>query len=67
MEKKKKFEASAGYVIVQVLKDYPGMTKDLKKNDIIEVPERQVAPWNSLIKRGYVKLYTKGDKKPMHR
>lgn len=65
--KKRKITASENHVIVQVLKDYQGMTRELKKGDIIEVPERQAKPGCRNLKDGLYKLYTKGDKKPMHR
>lgn len=57
--------ASEGHVIVEVLKPYQGMTKELVKGDIIEIPERQMK--SRLVKGGFIKAYDKGDKKPMHR
>jgi hypothetical protein len=57
--------ASEGHVIVKVLKPYHGMTRELKKGDIIEIPERQMK--SRLVTKGFVELYTKGDVKPLHR
>lgn len=64
---KKVYKASEGHAIVEVLKDYPGMSGPLVRGDIIEVPMRHVKDSNRLIREGFHKPYTKGDKKPKHR
>jgi hypothetical protein len=61
------YKPSEGHAIVEVLKPYPGMSGPLVKGDIIEVPMRHVKDSNRLIREGFHKLYTKGDKKPKHR
>ena len=63
----KVYKALDGYVIVEVLKPHHGMTKELKKGDIIEIPERQAGKRSRNMREGLYKFYTKGDKKPMHR
>jgi hypothetical protein len=66
-EPKKTYKASPGHVIVEVLKPHAGMTRELTKGDIIEIPERQAGKRSRGMREGLYKLYTKGDKKPMHR
>lgn len=66
-EPKKVYKASPGHVIVEVMKDHPGMSGDLKKGDIIEIPDRQAGKRSRSMREGLYKLYTKGDKKPKHR
>lgn len=65
MSETKKYKASEGHVIVEVLKPFQGMKGSHKKGDIIEVPDRQLK--GRLAAKGYIKAYTKGDKKPSHR
>lgn len=64
---KGKITASPGMVIVEVLKAYTGLSRELKKGDIIEVPERLTRDSARVIKQGFIKAYDKGDKKPLSR